>query len=158
MNEDGTMARVPQLKRFAKRHGLLMITVADLINYRMRTESLVKRVASADLPTRHGDFRVHVFENQLDRQEHVALVCGDVTDGHDVLVRVHSQCLTGDVLHSIRCDCGGQLDAAMKKIAVEGRGILLYLNQEGRASALPTRFGLISCRTKVSTPSKRTSG
>ena len=140
MNEDGTMARVPQLKRFAKRHGLLMITVADLINYRMRNESLVKRVASADLPTRHGEFRVHVFENQLDRQEHVALVCGDVTDGHDVMVRVHSQCLTGDVLQSIRCDCGGQLDAAMKQIAVEGRGILLYLNQEGRGIGLANKI------------------
>jgi 3,4-dihydroxy 2-butanone 4-phosphate synthase/GTP cyclohydrolase II len=117
-----------------------MITVADLINHRMRTESLVKRVASADLPTGHGDFRVHVFANQLDRQEHVALVRGDITDGYDVLVRVHSQCLTGDVLHSIRCDCGAQLDAAMKRISAEGRGILLYLNQEGRGIGLGNKI------------------
>ena len=90
-----------------------MITVADLIKYRMRTESLVKRVASAKLPTEHGEFRVHAFENQIDQQTHVALVRGDIGDGKDVLVRVHSQCLTGDVLHSVRCDCGAQLDAAM---------------------------------------------
>src|SRR4029078_10813222 len=97
MNEDGTMARVPQLSRFAKRHGLLMITVADLIRYRMRTESLVKRVATAKLPTDSGPFPLHAFENQIDHQTHVALVCGDISDGRDVLVRVHSQCLTGDV-------------------------------------------------------------
>ena len=120
MNEDGTMARVPQLAKFAKRHGLLMITIADLINYRMRTESLVKRAASAKMPTDFGDFRVHAFENQVDSQTHVALVRGDIGDGRDVLVRVHSSCLTGDVLHSIRCDCGTQLDAAMEQIAAEG--------------------------------------
>jgi 3,4-dihydroxy 2-butanone 4-phosphate synthase/GTP cyclohydrolase II len=140
MNEDGTMARVPQLTRFAKRHGLPMITVADLINYRMRTESLVKLEASADLPTRHGDFRVHIFDNQLDRQTHVALVCGEIGDGKDVLVRVHSQCLTGDVLHSIRCDCGAQLDSAMQRISAEGRGVLLYLNQEGRGIGLTNKI------------------
>src|SRR6202048_4080358 len=131
MNEDGTMARVPQLARFAKRHGLLMVTVADLIKYRMSTESLVKRVASAKMPTDYGDFKVHAFENQVDHQTHVALVRGEIGDGKDVLVRVHSSCLTGDGLHSIRCDCGAQLDAAMQKIAAEGRGMLLYLNQEG---------------------------
>src|SRR6266508_2510695 len=100
MNEDGTMARVPQLTRFARRHGLLMITVAELIKHRMRTESLVKRVATANLPTDFGDFRVHAFENQIDHQTHVALVRGDIGDGNDVLVRVHSSCLTGDGLHS----------------------------------------------------------
>jgi 3,4-dihydroxy 2-butanone 4-phosphate synthase / GTP cyclohydrolase II len=140
MNEDGTMARVPQLTRFAKRHGLLMITVADLIKYRMHTESLVKRVASAKMPTDRGDFRVHAFENQVDHQTHVALVCGEIGDGKDVLVRVHSSCLTGDGLHSIRCDCGAQLDAAMKKISDEGRGVLLYLNQEGRGIGLANKI------------------
>jgi 3,4-dihydroxy 2-butanone 4-phosphate synthase/GTP cyclohydrolase II len=140
MNEDGTMARVPQLTRFAKKHGLLVITIADLIKYRMRTESLVKRVASANLPTDLGEFRVHAFENQVDRQTHVALVCGDIGDGQDVLVRVHSSCLTGDGLHSIRCDCGMQLDAAMRKISEQGRGVLLYLNQEGRGIGLANKI------------------
>jgi 3,4-dihydroxy 2-butanone 4-phosphate synthase/GTP cyclohydrolase II len=140
MNEDGTMARVPQLARFARRHGLLMITVADLINYRMTTECLVKRVASAKMPTDYGDFRVHAFENQVDRQTHVALVRGDIGDGKDVLVRVHSSCLTGDGLHSIRCDCGAQLDVAMQRIAEAERGILLYLNQEGRGIGLANKI------------------
>jgi 3,4-dihydroxy 2-butanone 4-phosphate synthase/GTP cyclohydrolase II len=140
MNEDGTMARVPQLTRFAKKHGLPVITIAELIKYRMRTESLVKRVASANLPTDLGQFRVHAFENQVDHQTHVALVCGDIGDGRDVLVRVHSSCLTGDGLHSIRCDCGLQLDAAMRKIAEEGRGVLLYLNQEGRGIGLANKI------------------
>lgn len=140
MNKDGTMSRVPQLAKFARKHGLLMITIADLIKYRMRTELMVKRVASAKLPTTHGQFTVHVFENQLDRQEHVALVKGDIGDGRDVLVRVHSQCLTGDVLHSVRCDCGAQRDAAMQRIAAEGRGVLLYLNQEGRGIGLANKI------------------
>ncbi len=140
MNNDGTMARVPQLTKFAKKHGLLMITIADLIQYRIRNESLVKRVASAKLPTVYGDFQVHVFENQLDKQEHVALVVGDIADGKDVLIRVHSSCLTGDVLHSIRCDCGAQLDAAMARIGTEGRGVLLYLNQEGRGIGLANKI------------------
>ena len=140
MNEDGTMARVPQLAKVAKRHGLLMITVADLIKYRMSNESLVKRVASAKMPTDYGDFRVHAFENQVDHQTHVALVRGEIGDGKDVLVRVHSSCLTGDGLHSIRCDCGMQLDAAMEQIAAEGRGILLYLNQEGRGIGLANKI------------------
>jgi len=140
MNEDGTMARVPQLKKFAARHGLLMITVADLITHRMRTESLVKRVAVAQMPTEYGPFRVHAFENGIDNQTHVALVCGDIGDGKDVLVRVHSQCLTGDVFHSARCDCGPQLDAAMRRIAAEGRGVLLYLHQEGRGIGLANKI------------------
>src|SRR6266513_3061613 len=140
MNEDGTMARVPQLTRFARRHGLLIVTIADLIKYRIRTESLVKRVASAKLPTEYGDFQIHVFEHEPDKQTHVALVCGDIKDGKDVLVRVHSQCLTGDVLHSVRCDCGAQLDAAMLRIAAEGRGVLLYLNQEGRGIGLVNKI------------------
>jgi 3,4-dihydroxy 2-butanone 4-phosphate synthase/GTP cyclohydrolase II len=140
MNDDGTMARVPELTRFARKHRLPMITIADLIKYRIRTESLVKRIAVAKLPTRFGDFAIHVFDNSVDHQEHVALVRGDITDGKDVLVRVHSSCLTGDVLHSIRCDCGAQLDAAMERIASEGRGVLLYLNQEGRGIGLANKI------------------
>jgi 3,4-dihydroxy 2-butanone 4-phosphate synthase / GTP cyclohydrolase II len=140
MNEDGTMARVPELAKFARRHGLLMITIADLIKYRTRNEVLVKRVGSARLPTAHGDFQVHAFENQLDQQTHVALIRGDIGDGHDVLVRVHSQCLTGDALHSIRCDCRAQLEVALQRIAAEGRGVLLYLNQEGRGIGLANKI------------------
>ena len=140
MNQDGTMSRVPQLSRFARRHGMPMITVADLITYRMRTESMVKCVASTNLPTEYGEFRLHAFENQIDKQTHVALVCGDVGDGRDILVRVHSQCLTGDVLRSARCDCGGQLDKALRRIAAERRGVLLYLNQEGRGIGLANKI------------------
>ena len=140
MNDDGTMARVPELTRFAKRHKLLMITIADLIKYRMHTESMVKEVAKAKLPTDYGEFELHAFENQLDRQTHIALVFGDIADGSDVLVRVHSQCLTGDTLHSLRCDCGAQLEIAMRRIADEGRGVLLYLNQEGRGIGLSNKI------------------
>src|SRR4051812_2092911 len=140
MNEDGTMARVPELTKFAKKHGLLMITIADLIQYRMRNERLVTRVATADLPTGQGDFRIVAYENRLDNETHVALVRGDISDGKDVLVRVHSKCLTGDVFHSARCDCGAQLDTAMARIAAEGRGVLLYLNQEGRGIGLANKI------------------
>jgi 3,4-dihydroxy 2-butanone 4-phosphate synthase/GTP cyclohydrolase II len=140
MNDDGTMARVPELKKFARKHGLLMITIADLISYRMRTEGLVRRVASADLPTVQGAFRVHAFESLIDDQTHVALVRGDIGDGQNVLVRVHSKCLTGDVFHSVRCDCGPQLDAALEQIAKEGRGVLLYLHQEGRGIGLANKI------------------
>jgi 3,4-dihydroxy 2-butanone 4-phosphate synthase / GTP cyclohydrolase II len=140
MNDDGNMARVPELTTYARRHKLLMITVADLIQYRMRTEALVHRVASAALPTEHGDFRVIAFESAIDRETHVALVKGDLGAGDDVLVRVHSRCLTGDVFHSARCDCGPQLDAAMDRIASEGRGVLLYLNQEGRGIGIANKI------------------
>ena len=140
MNEDGTMARVPELAKFAKRHHLLMITIADLIQHRMRTEALVRRVAAASLPTSYGEFKVFAFESLLDRETHVALVKGDIGDGENVLVRVHSRCLTGDVFHSARCDCGPQLDAAMEKVSGEGRGILLYLNQEGRGIGLANKI------------------
>ena len=140
MNDDGTMARVPQLSRFAKKHGLPMITIADLIKHRMRTERLVRRVANAELPTNHGGFRIVAYENQVDSQTHVALLRGDIGDGEDVLVRVHSTCLTGDVFHSARCDCGSQLEAAMSRIAAEGRGVLLYLNQEGRGIGLANKI------------------
>jgi 3,4-dihydroxy 2-butanone 4-phosphate synthase/GTP cyclohydrolase II len=140
MNKDGSMARVPDLTRFAKRHKLLMITIADLIQYRVRTEGLVKRIASAALPTEYGDFRVMAYESILDRETHVALVKGDIGGGDNVLVRVHSRCLTGDVFHSARCDCGLQLEAAMQRIAEEGRGVLLYLNQEGRGIGLANKI------------------
>jgi 3,4-dihydroxy 2-butanone 4-phosphate synthase/GTP cyclohydrolase II len=140
MNEDGTMARVPQLAKFARRHGLLVVTIADLIKYRTRTESLVKRVSSAKLPTDYGDFRIYCYENSVDSQTHVALVRGDISGGKDVLVRVHSQCLTGDVLHSIRCDCGAQRDAALARIEEEGRGVFLYLHQEGRGIGLANKI------------------
>jgi 3,4-dihydroxy 2-butanone 4-phosphate synthase/GTP cyclohydrolase II len=140
MNEDGTMARVPELTRFARKHGLPMITIADLIQYRMRTERLVRRAAVAELPTEHGAFHIHAYESLLDGQTHVALVRGDIGDGRDVLVRVHSKCLTGDVFHSARCDCGAQLDAAMNAVADEGRGVLLYLNQEGRGIGLANKI------------------
>src|SRR5260370_3327112 len=106
----------------------------------MRTESGVKRVASTKLPTEYGEFRLHAFENQIDKQTHVALVRGEVGNGQDVLVRVHSQCLTGDVLRSARCDCGGQLDKTLRRIATEGRGVLLYLNQEGRGIGLANKI------------------
>jgi 3,4-dihydroxy 2-butanone 4-phosphate synthase/GTP cyclohydrolase II len=140
MNPDGTMARVPELTKFAKKHKLLMITIADLIQYRMRTETLVRRVASAALPTEHGEFRVLAYESIIDRETHVALVRGEIGDGDNVMVRVHSRCLTGDVFHSARCDCGLQLEAAMTKIAREGRGVLLYLNQEGRGIGLANKI------------------
>jgi 3,4-dihydroxy 2-butanone 4-phosphate synthase/GTP cyclohydrolase II len=136
MNEDGTMARVPELARFARKHGLLMITIADLIRYRMKTESLVRRVAKASLPTSHGPFSIFGYESLIDGQGHVAMVRGDIGAGEDVLVRVHSKCLTGDVFHSTRCDCGDQLETAMQRIAQAGRGVLLYLHQEGRGIGL----------------------
>src|SRR5512142_2644165 len=140
MNEDGTMARVPELTRFARRHRLPMITIADLIKYRMRTERLVKRIASAKLPTEFGDFRVYAYQSDIDKETHVALVRGDLGNGEDVMVRVHSRCLTGDVFHSARCDCGPQLTTAMQRIAAEGRGVLLYLNQEGRGIGLANKI------------------
>lgn len=140
MSEDGRMARVPELRQFAMRHNVKLITVADLITYRLRTESAVQCVASAKLPTDYGEFQVQAFENQIDKQTHLALVFGDVGDGRDVLVRVHSQCLTGDVLRSVRCDCGAQLDKALCRIASEGRGVLLYLSQEGRGIGLANKI------------------
>jgi 3,4-dihydroxy 2-butanone 4-phosphate synthase/GTP cyclohydrolase II len=140
MNKDGTMARVPELSRFACRHNMPLITVADLITFRMRTESVVKCVDSTKLPTEYGELRLYAFENQIDKQTHVALVRGEVGNGQDVLVRVHSQCLTGDAFRSARCDCGAQLDEALRRIAAEGRGVLLYLNQEGRGIGLANKI------------------
>ena len=140
MNEDGSMARVPELTKFARKHRLVMITIADLISYRMRMEGLVRRVATASLPTAHGPFTVHAYESLLDGQTHVALVRGEIGDGSGLLVRVHSKCLTGDVFHSTRCDCGPQLDAALVQLAKEERGVLLYLHQEGRGIGLANKI------------------
>jgi 3,4-dihydroxy 2-butanone 4-phosphate synthase/GTP cyclohydrolase II len=140
MNADGTMARVPDLVKFARKHGLLVITIADLISYRMTNERLVHRVATASLPTDFGEFTLHAYESQLDGETHIALVRGDIGDGENVMVRVHSKCLTGDVFHSARCDCGPQLHTAMQRIADEGRGVLLYLNQEGRGIGLANKI------------------
>jgi 3,4-dihydroxy 2-butanone 4-phosphate synthase/GTP cyclohydrolase II len=136
MNPDGTMARVPDLIGYAERHGLRMITIADLIAYRRRHDKLVERVVSTRLPTAFGDFEVVGYRSLLDDKHHVALVKGDVAGKPDVLVRVHSECLTGDVFHSLRCDCGEQLESALAMIEREGQGVLLYLAQEGRGIGL----------------------
>ena len=136
MNEDGTMARTQELQSFCKEHGLRMITVKDLIEHRMRHERLVRKVAEANLPTRHGPFKVHAYESAIDREQHVALTLGEIRQDEAVIVRVHSQCLTGDIFGSSRCDCGEQLETALDVIAREGRGVLLYLRQEGRGIGL----------------------
>ena len=137
VNDDGTMARLPELKAFSREHGLAIISIADLIAYRRRSESLVALVAQTRLPTVHGEFRALAYRSTVDGVEHVALVRGDVGDGQDVLVRVHSECLTGDVLGSLRCDCGTQLEAALAAVAAKGRGVVLYMRgHEGRGIGL----------------------
>jgi 3,4-dihydroxy 2-butanone 4-phosphate synthase / GTP cyclohydrolase II len=136
MNDDGTMARVPDLVPYCERHGLRMITVADLIAYRRRTEKLVERVVETGLPTAFGEFTAVGYRSLVDNKHHVAMVKGDVSGKPDVLVRVHSECLTGDVFHSLRCDCGQQLESALAMIEREGEGVLLYLAQEGRGIGL----------------------
>ena len=132
MNEDGTMARLPQLEAVADKFGIRIMSIADLIAYRRRHEKLIERVAEARLPTKYGEFHVIAYRSKVDPDEHVALVKGDITGEEPVLVRVHSECLTGDVFGSLRCDCGGQIVLAMEKIAKEGRGVFLYMRQEGR--------------------------
>jgi 3,4-dihydroxy 2-butanone 4-phosphate synthase/GTP cyclohydrolase II len=136
MNEDGTMARVPDLIPYCQRHGLKLVTVADLIEYRRRHEKLVERTTSVQLPTAYGDFTAVAFRETMTGKHHLALVKGEVAGAEDVLVRVHSECLTGDVFHSLRCDCGEQLDQALGQIAAEERGVLLYMAQEGRGIGL----------------------
>lgn len=136
MNDDGTMARVPELIEFARTHNLKIITIAELINYRMKEEKLVWSDAEAKLPTVFGDFKILVYENSVDNLNHVALVKGEINPEEPVLVRVHSECFTGDVLTSLRCDCGNQLHHALKQISDEGKGILLYMRQEGRGIGL----------------------
>jgi 3,4-dihydroxy 2-butanone 4-phosphate synthase/GTP cyclohydrolase II len=136
MNEDGTMARVPDLIPYCERHGLRLVTVADLIEYRRRHEKLVERMTTVELPTAYGEFTAVAFRETLTGKHHVALVRGDVVGAENVLVRVHSECLTGDVFHSLRCDCGEQLEQALRRIASEERGVLLYMAQEGRGIGL----------------------
>lgn len=136
MNEDGTMARMPDLREYAVRHGLKIISVADIIQYRMQHEKHVHSVASPRLPTPYGEFRVHAYTSDITGEEHVALVMGEIDESDEILVRVHSSCLTGDVFHSNRCDCGAQLDRAFELIANEKKGVVLYLLQEGRGIGL----------------------
>jgi 3,4-dihydroxy 2-butanone 4-phosphate synthase/GTP cyclohydrolase II len=140
MSPKGSMARVPELIRFARRHGLRMITIKDLIDFRMRREKFVSRMASTVLPTRHGTFKALLYHSQVDNKHHLALVKGDLTVADPVLVRVHSECLTGDALGSLRCDCGSQLDRALARIAQERKGVLLYIRQEGRGIGLANKL------------------
>jgi 3,4-dihydroxy 2-butanone 4-phosphate synthase/GTP cyclohydrolase II len=136
IHDDGSMMRLPAILEFAKVHGLKVGTIADLISYRLAHDPFVREVASAELPTAHGIFTLHGFKDELNNNEHVALTMGKIDDGAPVLVRMHSECLTGDALHSLRCDCGAQRDAAIERIAAEGRGVLVYLRQEGRGIGL----------------------
>lgn len=140
LNEDGTMARGGELETFARTHGLPTLTIAELISYRRDREKLVEKVEEIRMPTDFGEFQLHLFRALLDGNHHLALVKGDISDGSPVLVRVHSECLTGDVFFSRRCDCGGQLHAALERIANEGRGVLLYMRQEGRGIGLPAKI------------------
>ena len=137
MNDDGTVARLPELERFAAEHGLLIGTIADLIEYRRKSEKLVEKVVEARIPTRHGEFKAVGYRSLVDDRQHIALVMGDIGDGEGVLTRVHSECLTGDVFGSLRCDCGEQLDYALAMVAEEGRGVVLYIRgHEGRGIGL----------------------
>jgi 3,4-dihydroxy 2-butanone 4-phosphate synthase/GTP cyclohydrolase II len=140
MSEDGSMARLPELKRFSAKHKLKLCTIADLIHYRRTREKLVQQVEVVKMPTAYGDFDLHLYRSNLDGQHHLALVKGDVAGKKNVLVRVHSECLTGDVFGSRRCDCGPQLHQAMRQIAAAGRGVIVYMRQEGRGIGLPSKI------------------
>ena len=140
MDDDGHMMRTPKLMEFADKHGLKIITVKSLIEYRKKTECFVEKIAEADLPSKYGHFRIHAYESKLDGKCHLAIMKGDVRGKKDVLVRVHSECLTGDALGSMRCDCGEQLATALKKIEAEGCGVVLYMRQEGRGIGLANKM------------------
>ncbi len=140
MNDDGTMARLPDLEKIAKKFNIKIVSIADLITFRRKTEKLVQKVAEAKFPTKYGDFTVIAYKSSVDPDEHVALVMGDLSDGRPALVRVHSECVTGDVFGSLRCDCGDQVQMAMKMIAKEGRGVFLYMRQEGRGIGLHNKL------------------
>ncbi len=140
INEDGSMARLKDLEDYSKKHGLKIITIADLIKYRKANEELVQLISKAKLPTHFGDFDIYIFRSTISNEEHLALVKGDIADGKDMLVRVHSECLTGDALFSARCDCGQQLEYAFDRISEEGRGVILYMKQEGRGIGIANKI------------------
>lgn len=140
INEDGSMARLKDLEGYSQKHGLKIITIADLIKYRKANEELVELISKAKLPTHFGDFDIYIFKSKISNEEHIALVKGDISDGKDILVRAHSECLTGDALFSARCDCGQQLEYAFQKISEEERGVILYMNQEGRGIGIANKI------------------
>jgi 3,4-dihydroxy 2-butanone 4-phosphate synthase/GTP cyclohydrolase II len=140
MNDDGTMARMPDLEKFAATHGLKIATIADLVGYRIKNESFVHRRAMAKMPTYFGEFTIIAYDNDIDDNQHVALIRGDINSEEPTLVRVHSECVTGDVFHSLRCDCGDQLEAAMQRVEEDGKGVILYMHQEGRGIGLVNKI------------------
>ena len=140
MNEDGTMARMPDLVKFAKKHKIKIITIAELVNYRRKTENLITQVVSVNMPTKHGNFKLSLFEDSLTKENHLAIIKGNVNGKNNVLARVHSSCETGDIFHSSRCDCGDQLEAALKAIEKAGTGVVLYMHQEGRGIGLANKL------------------